>query len=95
MQAGAELAGSAPGARLLTRCVPLGKADTHLDAPHREALAGSYADRAIALIRDAIERREPGAGRLLAAPEFEPLQFREAFKNLALLAPAREPAAAK
>jgi serine/threonine-protein kinase len=73
-------------ARLLTRCVTLGEADARLPDVQRLALAGSYADRAIALIRETIERREPGADRLLGASEFLPLQVREAYKSLAVLA---------
>jgi serine/threonine-protein kinase len=93
-RAAEDLVRSGPGdsgfrvqaARLLTRCVTLGEADTRLPEAQRLALAGSYADRAIALIREAIERREPGADRLLGASEFLPLHAREAYKSLAVLA---------
>jgi serine/threonine-protein kinase len=80
----------AQAARLLTRCVALGKADIRLLASQRDELAGSYADRAIALIRAAIDRRETGADRLLDAAEFAPLKFRESFKSLAVVVPTKE-----
>ena len=45
-------------------------------------MAGSYADRAIALLRESIERGDPEAGRLLRDPAFDPIRYRDGFKAL-------------
>jgi hypothetical protein len=45
-------------------------------------IAGSYADRAIALLREAVEGKDPEAARLLQDPAFDPIRDRDGFKAL-------------
>ena len=82
-----RLAESAPSvqtdvARLLARCVPMAAADDKLTAARRSIQAGAYADRAIALLRQAIEGGGVDPGRLLPDPTFDPIRDRDGFKAL-------------
>lgn len=45
-------------------------------------MAGAYADRAIALLREAIESGDPESDRLLREPAFDPIRQRDGFKIL-------------
>ena len=69
-------------ARLLARCVPLVWSDTELTGDRKAILAGDYADRAIALLREAIERDGPDARQLLGEPVFDSIRGRDGFKAL-------------
>ena len=70
-------------ARLLVRCIALVEADARLTPNQRAVHAGDYADRAIALLRESIER-EGDAARLLEDDAFSPLRDRDGFKTLSL-----------
>jgi len=69
-------------ARVLARCVPLAEGDTKLADGPRQALADGYADRAIALLREAIERGDKGGGRLDEDADLASLRSRDAFRKL-------------
>jgi serine/threonine-protein kinase len=72
-------------ARILARSVPLALADAKLPESRRTALSALYADRAIALLREAVEKGEPGALRLQDDATFEPLHSRDGFKTLLIV----------
>ena len=69
-------------ARWMARCSPMAAADPSLSPTRRARLAAAYADRAIALLREAIERNDPGAPRLLQDSAFDPIRARDGFKAL-------------
>ncbi len=69
-------------ARLMARCAPLAASDAALSPARRSVIAGAYADRAIALLREAIEGDDPEARRLLRDPAFDPIRDRDGFKAL-------------
>ena len=69
-------------ARLMARCVPVAEADDKLTRTRRALIAGSYADRAIALLRESIERGDPDADALLQDRAFDPIRGRDGFKVL-------------
>ncbi len=69
-------------ARVLARCAPLAEADPKLTPEQRRTLFGVYADRAITLLREAIEHGDPRAKDLLKEPVFEPLKSRRLFQTL-------------
>ena len=69
-------------ARLMARCVPMATADAKLTEARRAVMAGSYADRAIALLREAIEVGDPEALPLLRDRAFDPIRDRDGFKAL-------------
>jgi hypothetical protein len=82
-----KIAGGIPStraevARWMARCFPLAATDTALTPARRAVIAGAYADRAIALLREAIERNDPEALRLLQDPTFDPIRDRDGFKAL-------------
>ena len=80
--AGTIPATRAEAARLIARCVPLASADATLTPSRRSVIAGAYADRAIALLREAIEGNDPDARRRLRDPAFDPIRDRDGFKAL-------------
>jgi tetratricopeptide (TPR) repeat protein len=80
--AGAVPSARAEAARLLARCAPLAASDTALTPTRRAVIAGSYADRAIALLREAVEGKDPEASQLLQDPTFDPIRGRDGFKAL-------------
>ena len=69
-------------ARLMVRCMPMATADSKLTAPRRAILAGAYADRAIALLREATAGGGPEADRLLQDSTFDAIRERDGFKAL-------------
>jgi serine/threonine protein kinase len=84
-----RVASDLPGARssaakLMARCVPLAEVDAKVPEPRRALLAASYADRAIALLREAIVNGDPDAQRLLQDEAFAPIRNRDGFKTLRL-----------
>ena len=69
-------------ARLLARCVTLVRTDDTLSGDRKAILSGDYADRAVALLREVIERDGSQASRLLSEPAFDPIRDRDGFKTL-------------
>jgi serine/threonine protein kinase/tetratricopeptide (TPR) repeat protein len=67
---------------LLSACVPLAGKDARLADAKRRELARAYADRALALLRQAVESGFKDAGRLKKDPGLEPLRAREEFGKL-------------
>ncbi len=80
--AGAVPSARAEAARLLARCAPLAASDAALTPSRRAVISGAYADRAIALLREAVEGKDPEAARLLRDPAFDPIRNRDGFKAL-------------
>jgi hypothetical protein len=80
--AGAVPSARAEAARLLARCAPLAASDAALTPSRRAVISGAYADRAIALLREAVEGKDPEADRLLQDPAFDPIRGRDGFKAL-------------
>ncbi len=69
-------------ARLMARCVPMAAADTKVSAARRAIQAGAYADRAIALLREAIQGGGIDASQLLKDAIFDSIRERDGFKAL-------------
>jgi eukaryotic-like serine/threonine-protein kinase len=69
-------------ARLMVRCIPMASADTRITEARRAVMAGTYADRAIALLREAVESGDPEVDRLLRDSAFDPIRTRDGFKAL-------------
>jgi hypothetical protein len=70
-------------ARILARCIPLAERDSTLPAEKRQALAQSYGDEAVAILRQGPGRGSgPGLGRLDADPNLAPLRPRADFQRL-------------
>ncbi len=64
------------------RCVPLALKDAQLPAEKRQALARSYGDQAIALLREALARGSAKAAELRDNPVFQALREHEDFQKL-------------
>jgi tetratricopeptide (TPR) repeat protein len=69
-------------ASYLCRCMTLADKHTQLADAKRRELARSYADRALALLRQAVERGFNDAVQLKKDPDFEPLRAREEYRKL-------------
>jgi eukaryotic-like serine/threonine-protein kinase len=69
-------------ALLMAQCFPLAASDSALSPARRAVIAGAYADRAIALLREAVESNDPDTGKLLRDPSFDPIRNRDGFKAL-------------
>jgi serine/threonine-protein kinase len=69
-------------ARFLARCVPLAEQDQTLPEPKRQALARSYGDQALALLRQGLLHGPDAAARLKADPQLAPLWPRADFQKL-------------
>ena len=82
--AGDAPTGRAEVARLMAQCAALAQADDKLPPARRDVLAGDYADRAIAQLREAVGRGGPEGVRLLQDPAFNPIRDRSGFKALEL-----------
>jgi serine/threonine protein kinase len=78
--------GSGPGSlhagSFLARCAPLAEADTHLDRSRRADLAKAYADRAVALLREAVENGFGNVEALRADRSLDALRSRADFQAL-------------
>src|SRR5262249_34137781 len=70
-------------AGFLARCAPLAEKDTRLPEAERRTLAGAYADRAMARLREAIAKGCKDAEQLTKNPAFDPLRSRADFQELA------------
>jgi serine/threonine protein kinase/tetratricopeptide (TPR) repeat protein len=68
---------------LLSACVTLAGKDDRLDAAKRVDLAGMYADRALAMLRQTLEYGFTDAARLSNDPDLELLRTRDEFRKLA------------
>src|SRR5262249_26307292 len=66
----------------LCRCVMLARKDARLAEAKRKELAQSYADRALALLRQAVARGFKDAAHMRQNPTLKPLRAREDFKKL-------------
>jgi hypothetical protein len=69
------------GAHCLVACMPLAARDEKLSAEERTAQAAAYADRAVRLLRQAVQRGYRDVGALRRAP-FDTLRGNEAFRRL-------------
>ncbi len=83
----ASLAYEPPGdtfdaATMLSSCVMLVKKDMGLDEASRKQLAQTYAERALARLRQAVERGFHDAERMQQDPRLEPLRARPEFRKL-------------
>jgi len=66
----------------LCHCVTLTDKDAQLAEPRRKELAQGYADRAMALLRQAVTRGFKDAAHMKKDPDLQPLRAREDFKKL-------------
>jgi tetratricopeptide (TPR) repeat protein len=66
----------------LCQCVTLAEKDARLEAAKRKELAGKYADRALALLRQAVERGFKNADHMKKDSDLQPLRERPEFKKL-------------
>jgi serine/threonine-protein kinase len=66
----------------LSRCVPLAQKDAKLPEARRKELARSYADRALAALRQAIAKGYQDAANLTKDPDLDPLRGRDDFRKL-------------
>ena len=69
-------------ARLLARCVPLANNDSALNPDQRQETAESYAQQAVALLRQAIANGYEDTAKLKAAEEFSAIRARTDFQSL-------------
>jgi tetratricopeptide (TPR) repeat protein len=69
-------------ARFLGHCVTLADKDAQLDEAKRKELAKSYADGALAQLRQAVAHGYKDAARMKREPALEPLRAREEFRKL-------------
>ncbi len=69
-------------ATMLASCVMLVNRDTQLDDARRKEQAQTYADRALALVREAIERGFGDVVRMQKDPRLEPLREQPEFRKL-------------
>jgi serine/threonine-protein kinase len=74
----------------LSRCLPLAQKDTNLQEAKRKELAGSYADQAMELLRQAVAKGYKDAAHLKKDGDLDPLRARSDFQ--ALLAELDKPA---
>jgi tetratricopeptide (TPR) repeat protein len=66
----------------LARCVPLAEEDAKLAEEKRKELAQTYADRAVDLLRQALQKGFRDAAQLKKDTDLDPLRSREDFKKL-------------
>ena len=66
----------------LARCVALADEDARLDEARRRELARGYADRGLALLRQAVARGYKNAARVKQDPDLQPPRAREEFQKL-------------
>jgi serine/threonine protein kinase len=69
-------------AGMLSSCAILAGKDTGLSAAKSKELARSYSERALTLLRQAVERGFKDAARMKKDPHFEPLRERSEFRKL-------------
>jgi serine/threonine protein kinase/tetratricopeptide (TPR) repeat protein len=66
----------------LCRCVTLAETDARIDEARRRELAQTYADRALALLRQAVASGHRDAARMRTEPALGPLRCRAEFNQL-------------
>src|SRR5205823_1766822 len=64
------------------RCVPLAAKDAHLTDARRRKLADAYADRALTLLRQAVQLGYKDVAHLKKDPDLDPLRSRPDFQKL-------------
>jgi hypothetical protein len=69
-------------AGLLARCVPLAEQDAQLPAARRKELAQQYSDRAMATLRQAVQKGFKDVARLKRDAELKALRSRADFQQL-------------
>jgi serine/threonine protein kinase/tetratricopeptide (TPR) repeat protein len=69
-------------ASIMCRCVKLADKDAQLDENKRRELAQVYANRALALLRQAVESGFTDAAKMRQDPSLEPVRTREEFRKL-------------
>jgi tetratricopeptide (TPR) repeat protein/tRNA A-37 threonylcarbamoyl transferase component Bud32 len=69
-------------ARTLARCVPLAEKDAKLPGVKQQELAKAYADRALALMRQAVAKGYKDVDRLKKDTDLDPLRKRDDFRRL-------------
>jgi tetratricopeptide (TPR) repeat protein len=66
----------------LARCVPLAEKDGQLPATRQKELARDYADRALAVLRQAVEKGYKDVANMEKDPDLNPLRQRDDFRRL-------------
>jgi eukaryotic-like serine/threonine-protein kinase len=69
-------------AAFLCRCVTLAGKDARLPEARRDELVKGYADRALALLREAVERGYRDVAHMKRDPDLQPLRAREELRDL-------------
>ena len=77
-------------AEQLARCIPLAEKDPQMPQDERDRLAREYADRSIALLRSAQQKKSKDLPKIHTQPAFQPLRGRADFQKL--LAEVAKPA---
>jgi tetratricopeptide (TPR) repeat protein len=66
----------------VARCMPLAEKDMNLPAEQRKVLAQQYADRAMAVLKQAVAKGYKDAGHMKKDSDLDPLRSREDFQKL-------------
>jgi serine/threonine protein kinase len=69
-------------AGLFAGCIPLATQDERLDEAKRQELAATYADSAMAALRQAIDKGAKEVAKMPSDPSFDPLRLRADFQTL-------------
>jgi serine/threonine-protein kinase len=69
-------------ARIFARCVPLAEHDAQLPESQRKELAQTYADRALATLRQAVQKGYKDVANLKKDQDLDPLRSRDEFQKL-------------
>jgi eukaryotic-like serine/threonine-protein kinase len=67
---------------MLAQCMPIVRKDDKLAAPRRQAEIAFYADQAMAMLRDALDKGYKDAGQMQTDRNLDPLRAREDFKTV-------------
>jgi hypothetical protein len=67
---------------IFSRCVPLAAKDAQRTEPRRARLADAYADRALALLRQAVQLGYKDVAHMKKDADLDPLRSREEFQKL-------------
>ena len=67
---------------MLAQCMPVVEKDDKLAAPRRQAEIAFYADQAMAMLRDALDKGYKDAGQMQTDKSLDPLRAREDFKTV-------------
>jgi hypothetical protein len=80
---------------MLARCVPLAERDTELPEARRQERAKTYADRAIATLRQAVHNGFRDVAHMKKDSDLDPLRSRPVFQRLLAELEATAPPASK